>query len=106
LIDHLKQEGHEGEAILDSKCGRCHSLRASGESPLPQAPPLRAIYLKYPIDQLESGFAEGMGSKHYDMPQIPFSHAQVAAILSYLGSITGVDPATRAGVLILGETPP
>jgi hypothetical protein len=57
---------------------------------------LREVYLKYPIDQLESGFAEGMGSRHRDMPQIQFSTEQVAAILSYLGGITGVDPPTTA----------
>jgi mono/diheme cytochrome c family protein len=96
----------EGKAILENHCGRCHSLGASGESPLPQAPPLREVYLQYPIDQLEEGFAEGMGSKHRDMPQIQFSSDQVAAILNYLGSITGVDPGTRARAVIPGETPP
>ena len=96
----------EGKAILEKNCGRCHSLEASSESPLPQAPPLREVYLKYPIDQLEEGFAEGMGSKHRDMPQIQFSPGQVGAILNYLGSITGVDPATRTRAVIPGETPP
>jgi hypothetical protein len=47
-----------------------------------------------------------MGSKHRDMPQIPFSDDQVAAILAYLGSITGVDPALRPRAVIPGETPP
>ena len=56
--------------MLEANCGRCHSLEATGASPLPQAPPLGEVYLKYPIDQLEQGFAEGMGSKHRDMPQI------------------------------------
>jgi hypothetical protein len=60
---------------------------------------------KYPINQLEQGFAEGMGSRHRGMPQIQFS-PQVAAILDYLGSITGVNPATRARTTIPGETPP
>jgi mono/diheme cytochrome c family protein len=96
----------EGKAILENNCGRCHSLGASGASPLPQAPPLREVYLKYPIDQLDEGFAEGMGSKHRDMPQIQLSPDQVAAILNYLGSITRVDPATRARAIIPGETPP
>jgi mono/diheme cytochrome c family protein len=96
----------EGKAILANNCGRCHSLGANGESPLPQAPPLREVYLKYPIDQLEQGFAEGMGSKHRDMPQIQFTPDQVAAILNYLGSITGVDPATRERFVIPGEMPP
>ena len=62
-----------GKALLEKNCGRCHSLDATGTSPLPQAPPLREVYLKYPIDQLEEGFAEGMGSRHRDMPQIQFS---------------------------------
>lgn len=99
-------ESTEGKALLEKNCGLCHSLAAEGASPLPQAPPLREVYLKYPIDQLEEGFAEGMGSKHRDMPQIQFSPEQVAAILSYLGSITGVDPATRSRAVIPGETPP
>ena len=96
----------DGKALLEKNCGRCHSLEATGASPLPQAPPLREVYLKYPIDQLEEGFAEGMGSRHRDMPQIQFSPDQVAAILNYLGSITGVDPANRAPATIPGETPP
>jgi mono/diheme cytochrome c family protein len=100
------EASNSGKTILEQNCGRCHSLAAEGASPLPQAPPLREVYLKYPIDQLEEGFAEGMGSKHRDMPQIQFSPEQVAAILSYLGSITGVDPATRARAVIPGETPP
>ena len=96
----------EGKAILEANCGRCHAIEAKGESPLRKAPPLREVYLRYPIDQLEEGFAEGMGSRHRDMPQIPFSDDQVAAILAYLGSITGVDPALRSRAVIPGETPP
>ena len=95
-----------GKALLEKNCGRCHSLDATGTSPLPQAPPLREVYLKYPIDQLEEGFAEGMGGRHRDMPQIQFSQDQVAAILNYFGSITGVDPSSRQRVTIPGETPP
>jgi len=95
-----------GKALLEKNCSRCHAIEAKDESPLPQAPPMREVYLKYPIDQLEEGFAEGMGSRHRDMPQIQFSPEQVAAILNYLGSITGVDPATRSRAVIPGETPP
>lgn len=96
----------DGRSILATNCGRCHAIEASGASPVPQAPPLREVYLRYPIDQLEEGFAEGMGSRHRDMPQIQFSNEQVAAILNYLGSITGVDPASRPRSPVPGETPP
>jgi mono/diheme cytochrome c family protein len=54
----------DGKALLEKNCGRCHSLEATGESPLKGAPPLREVYLRYPIEQLEEGFAEGMGSRH------------------------------------------
>jgi mono/diheme cytochrome c family protein len=95
-----------GKALLEAHCVKCHSIAATGESPLPKAPPLRQVYLKYPIEQLEEGFAEGMGSRHRDMPQIQFSPDQVSAILSYLGGITGVDPSLRPRIPPSGETPP
>jgi mono/diheme cytochrome c family protein len=91
----------DGKMLLQKYCSRCHSIDASDQSPLPLAPPLREIYLRYPIEQLEYGFAEGMGSKHREMPQIQFSSEQVSAILNYLGSITGVAPSARSG----GSTP-
>ncbi len=96
----------DGKAILAKNCARCHAIEATGDSPLAKAPPFRQVYLEYPIEQLEEGFAEGMGSRHRDMPQIQFSQDQVSAILSYLGSITGVDPSLRPRVPPSGETPP
>jgi cytochrome c len=95
-----------GKALLEAHCAKCHAIAATGDSPLAKAPPLREVYLKYPIEQLEEGFAEGMGSRHRDMPQIQFSEDQVAAILAYLGSITGVDPRLRPRAPASGETPP
>jgi cytochrome c len=96
----------DGKAILEKHCGRCHALEATGDSPFPQAPPLRQVYLGFPIQELEVGMAEGMGSRHKDMPQIQFSTEQVAAILAYLGSITGVDPSKKPRAPMSGETPP
>jgi len=96
----------DGRMLLQKHCSRCHSIDATGKSPLEQAPPLREVYLKYPIEQLEYGFAEGMGSKHREMPQIQFSSEQVSAILNYLGSITGVDPSARPRGPTPSETQP
>ena len=96
----------DGKALLEKNCGRCHSLEATGESPLKGAPPLREVYLRYPIEQLEEGFAEGMGSRHRDMPQIQFSPEEVSGILNYLGSITGVEPSRRPRAAVPDETEP
>ena len=98
----------EGKAILENNCGRCHSLGASGEAPSAASTAFAGRFTSntHIFDQLEEGFAEGMGSRHRDMPQIQFSPDQVAAILNYLGTVTGIDPATRARAVIPGETPP
>jgi cytochrome c len=95
-----------GKALLEKHCSRCHGIEATGGSPLKGAPPLREIYLKYPIEQLEYGFAEGMGSRHREMPQIQFSTEEVSAILSYLGSITGRPPSQRLPTNAPRETEP
>lgn len=84
-----------GKTLLAEHCGRCHSIGSSGDSPFQKAPPLRDVYLKSPIEALESGLAEGMGSRHRDMPQVQFSSEQVSEILHYLGSITGFDYSKR-----------
>ena len=93
-------------SLLKTHCARCHSIEATGLSPLLSAPPLRSVFLKYPIDQLESGLAEGMGSKHRAMPQIQFSPEEVSAILDYLGTVTGLDPSERPRFHIPGEPIP
>ena len=99
-------QGIEDKMLLEKNCSQCHSIDATGQSPLAQAPPLREVYLRYPIEQLEYGFAEGMGSKHREMPQIQFSSEQVSAILNYLGSITGVPPSARSRGSTPSETQP
>jgi cytochrome c len=83
----------EGKLLLEKNtCARCHAIEATGDSPLKQAPPLREIYRKYPAQELEFEFAEGIGSRHKDMPQVQFSSEQVDAILTYLSEISGEPP--------------
>ena len=102
----MSTSASEGKILLEQNCSRCHSIDATGMSPLAKAPPLRQVYLKFPIQELESGFAEGMGSRHKDMPQIQFSAEQVSAILDYLGGITGHPPSSRERSPVPRETPP
>jgi cytochrome c553 len=48
----------DGKALLQKTCARCHSIEATGDSPLKGAPPLREVYLKYPIEMLQYDLAE------------------------------------------------
>jgi mono/diheme cytochrome c family protein len=74
----------QGKAILLEKCGRCHAVEAVGESPLRTAPPMRDIYARFAPRELQEELLEGKVSRHKEMPQIPFSQEDVAAIMAYL----------------------
>ena len=74
----------EGRAILARHCAKCHAIDRSDQSTLRQAPALRDIYRRYPLEGLEFELSEGVGSTHPDMPQIQFSAEQVDKILEYL----------------------
>ena len=87
--------GIDTKAVLQKNCARCHSIEATGDSPLKGAPPLREVYLKYPIEMLQFDLAEGFGSRHRDMPQIQFSDEQIDAILNYLAGLVGKPPSAR-----------
>ena len=75
-----------GKALLEERCGRCHAVRAGVKSPLGNAPNLWDILRSYPADQLEFELAEGMGSKHREMPQIQFTSEEIASVQSYLAA--------------------
>lgn len=77
-----------GKAILEEKCGRCHAIDATGQSPLKHAPPMRDIYIRHGAQAMQVELAEGMVSKHKEMPQIDFSDEDVDAILSHLYAIS------------------
>jgi mono/diheme cytochrome c family protein len=74
----------KGKAILQEKCGRCHAVETTGESPLKIAPPMRDIYVRFAPRELQAELREGMVSRHKEMPQIEFSDEDVAAIMRYL----------------------
>ena len=76
-----------GRQILEAHCARCHAIGASDTSPLAQAPALRQLRRKYPIDSLAEALAEGIVTGHPGMPEMAFPPADITAILTYLGSL-------------------
>jgi mono/diheme cytochrome c family protein len=83
-VSNASDMSTQGKAILHKHCARCHSVEATGESPLKAAPPMRDIFGRYATRELQEELSEGMVSKHKEMPQISFSDEDVAAILTYL----------------------
>jgi mono/diheme cytochrome c family protein len=70
--------------LLERHCGRCHALAADAQSPLAKAPNLWIVLASYPLERLEFELAEGIGSRHRDMPQVQFTAEEIASIKHYL----------------------
>ena len=76
-----------GESILARNCARCHAIARTGDSRHPEAPQVRTLGKRYPIEALEEALGEGIISGHPDMPEFVFPGNDVRAIIAYLKSI-------------------
>ena len=76
-----------GEVLISRECARCHAVGRAGGSPRADAPALRDLSRRYPVEQLEEALAEGLLSGHPDMPEVRFEPADIAAVIAYLRSI-------------------
>lgn len=77
----------KGEVLVRKNCSPCHAIGKEGGSPHKEAPPLRTLSAKYPIDDLAESLAEGIVSGHPDMPIFAFGPHDVEAVIQYLESI-------------------
>lgn len=84
-----KFTGHE---LVQRKCGGCHAVDLEHVSANTDAPPLRDLFRRYPIEGLDEAFARGLVVGHYDMPQFKLLPEERAQILAYLRSL---DPCAR-----------
>lgn len=76
-----------GKALVEGNCARCHAVGERDQSLHPDAPPLRTLSQRYPIDALEEAFAEGISTGHPDMPEFVATPEEIEAIITYLGSL-------------------
>ncbi|WP_372624884.1 c-type cytochrome [Falsiroseomonas sp.] len=76
-----------GQAFAQENCARCHAIGPTGRSPLAEAPALRDLHGRYPVDQLAEALAEGIGTGHAAMPEFQLEPAQIADLLAYLKTL-------------------
>jgi mono/diheme cytochrome c family protein len=79
----------EGRRLAETMCAGCHAIGVEGDSRQPIAPPFRELSERYPINQLEEAFGEGILVGHPMMPTYQFSEAQIDALIAYIQSIQG-----------------
>src|SRR4051794_23338749 len=57
-----------GKTFALANCARCHAIDRVSPSPLKIAPPFRTLHLRYPVETLAEGLAEGIETGHPTMP--------------------------------------
>lgn len=55
--------------------------------PLAVAPPFRELHKRYPVENLEEAFAEGISTGHPTMPEFRFAPDQIANLVAVLKSL-------------------
>jgi cytochrome c len=86
---HAKDREHQrAKTMLETMCGRCHAVGATGESPHTDAPPFR-IFGENKLYDSDFGrrLQEGLSTIHRDMPTFQFSRRDADAAVNYLRSI-------------------
>lgn len=81
----------KGAALVRKNgCGTCHATGAKGESRNEKAPPFRALAERYPLENLEEAFAEGItvGHEGLEMPEFQFTPGQIDDLLAFIRSLT------------------
>jgi cytochrome c len=81
-----ERSAERGRALAQVTCARCHAIGPSGDSPLPEAPPFRALHQRYPVEQLQEALAEGIKTGH-PMPEFQLDSAKITDLLAYLKSL-------------------
>jgi mono/diheme cytochrome c family protein len=84
--DEAGQVAH-GRALVEQNCARCHAVAESDASPHAEAPALRDLSRRYPLETLVEALGEGISTGHPDMPAFVATPQQINAIIAYIGSL-------------------
>ena len=76
-----------GFVIVKTNRAHWHAIGKIGQSPLKIAPPFRALYEHYPVENLQEPLAEGIITGHPTMPEFRFDPGQVGNTIAYLKSL-------------------
>ncbi|MDP3802332.1 cytochrome c [Brevundimonas sp.] len=76
-----------GRLLTSTACAGCHATGSTGDSPLPDATPLREIVRRYPMNRLEEAFAEGLVTTHPAMPGYIFRASEIDDIVAWLETL-------------------
>lgn len=88
LAADLQYTGVErGYALTRANCSGCHAVGRADVSPMPDAPPLREVHQRYPVEHLAEALAEGLVTGHPGKPAFRFDAREVDDIIKYSKSL-------------------
>lgn len=90
--DLMAEAAARGERLVSGSCASCHATGRTGASPMTAATPFREIVHRYPLDQLEEGFAEGLVTAHPAMPAFLFRASEIDDLIAYLETVKAERP--------------
>jgi mono/diheme cytochrome c family protein len=76
-----------GRSLIKASCAGCHAVGRADASPMLDAPPLREVHQRYPVEHLAEALAEGLVTGHPDKPAFRFDAREVDDIIEYLRSL-------------------
>lgn len=85
--DTTERAAVRGQQLANQACAGCHAVDAVGDSPMAEATPFREIVHRYPLDQLEEAFAEGLVTSHPAMPAYVFRASEIDNLIAYLETV-------------------
>lgn len=89
--DEVARAIERGRLAASGTCASCHAVGPVGDSLMADATPFREIVRRYPLDQLEEGFAEGLVTGHPAMPQFVFRASEIDDLIAYLETLKTAD---------------
>jgi mono/diheme cytochrome c family protein len=90
--DLMTDAAARGGVLVSGSCAGCHATGRTGASPMAAATPFREIVRRYPLDQLEEGFAEGLVTAHPAMPSFVFRASEIDDLIAYLETVKAERP--------------
>jgi cytochrome c553 len=76
-----------GRELAKARCGRCHAVGRTGDSPNPRSPRFRDLGARFPFDGLKEALEQGMIVGH---PQMPIQHltaVEAGDLIGYMQSL-------------------
>lgn len=85
--DVQTQAAERGRRLAAGTCVSCHAIGPVDASPVAAATPFRELVHRYPLDQLEEAFAEGLVTGHPAMPAFVFRASEIDDLIAYLETV-------------------